>query len=98
MKILSNPTKNKLSITYKGVEHTLPAEGYIEITDENAEAVEYWVSQIHRFLLVRNAPIVANLKKKDEDEKKDGEEEKKDGEVEGDNEGEVKPKGAGKNK
>lgn len=53
MVTLTNPLNNDVTIEFKGVDYTIPANGSQELPDDVAL---YWVTMIHKFLIV-NAQV-----------------------------------------
>lgn len=51
---LTNPTKNKLSIKYKGDEYSMEPESSIFVSDECAT---FWKEQIHQFVTLSEETV-----------------------------------------
>ncbi len=48
MVTLKNPTGNEVSVVYKGVSYTIPANGAMTLPSDVAD---YWKTRIHQFLI-----------------------------------------------
>ena len=64
MKII-NPTDSEITILYKGVTYTVPANGFV--LDVPKDAAEYWVNHLHQFLIVEDpsAQVETPIKKEE---------------------------------
>lgn len=53
---ITNPTSNDITIQYKGVSYTAPANG--SVYGVSTQAAEYWKTMLHQFIIVEDESTV----------------------------------------